>query len=165
MRQIRLLTTVFFAFVVFTLSAQTVGAQTLPAKVRSYLTTNYKGWVQTSVATGCTSQFKKAIVVGDFDGNGSSDYAVKFIAGKKGYIMGFIARGAEYTPHKIGSGSAADLKRSGMALKAKGSRVDLGVPGEKEKMHKLKNDSLTVGTCESEVIIYAFRNGAFGPLN
>ncbi len=121
---------IFFSFrlffVLLVVASQTTFAQTLPAKVKSYLDKNYLGWKQTSVATDCYSDFSRAIVAGDFDGDKKRDYAVKFIKGRKGYIIAFLERKTNYEAHVLESDSAAGIKNTGLSIARKGEKYPVG---------------------------------------
>lgn len=158
------LSKVLFLFLLFILlsnaTAQTVFAQTLPAKVRSYLSDNYAGWKQTAVANGCYATFKKSVVVGDFDSNGKRDYAVKFTHGRKGYILAFLAKGTNYKPYLLESGTATGIKNTGLNLARKGERIE----NEDGDVYYLRDDSPVIGACGSHGGFYSFRDGDFKPL-
>lgn len=158
------LSRISFLFLLFFLllveTSQITSAQTLPAKVRSYLTDNYSGWKQTAVANNCDAGYKKSIIVGDFDSNGKRDYAVKFIHGRKGYILAFLTKGADYKPYLLANGTANEIKNMGMSMDRKGERIET----EDGDVFYLKNDSPLIGECESEAGHFRFRNGDFKPL-
>jgi hypothetical protein len=46
--------------------------QQLPLAIRNYLDKSYPGWRLTSVATNCFRDFQRAVVKGDFDGDGKN---------------------------------------------------------------------------------------------
>lgn len=124
------------------------------------LTDNYSGWKQTAVASGCYATFKKSVIVGDFDRNGKKDYAVKFIQGRKGFILAFLSKGTDYKPYLLVSGTATEIKNQGMNMGRKGERIE----SEDGDAYTLKEDSPLIGECESEAGYYSFSGGDFKPL-
>ena len=160
MKTLFLLASVMAVF--FSSGAITSQAQTLPAKVRTYLTNNYSGWKQSSVAIGCYASFKKSVVAGDFDSNGRRDYAVKFIYGRKGYILAFLEKGGDYKPYLLESySSASEMKSEGFSIGRKGERIE----NEEGDVYYLKDDSPFIGPCESDAGGFlSFRKGDFKPL-
>jgi len=72
-------------------SSLSISAQTLPAKVKSCLDKNYSGWKQTSIATDCYSNFSRAVISGDFDGDKKRDYALKFVKVAKAISLLFLS--------------------------------------------------------------------------
>src|SRR3990170_1981543 len=93
---------ILFLFSLFILlfieTRQTISAQSLPTKVRSYLDKSYSGWKFSSVTDGCGSDFSNSKVSGDFNGDKQPDYAVKFLEGHKGYIIAFVSNSSDYKP-------------------------------------------------------------------
>jgi hypothetical protein len=130
---------------------------TLPAKIQTHLTKTYPGWRQTATATNCIPKFQQSVISGDFDGDGSRDYAVKFIQGNRGYIIAFLARGADYRSYVLANTTAQDIKRIGLTVGRKGQRNE----GEEGPVTILPNDAPLLGTCESEACYYVYRNGNF----
>ena len=90
------LSRISFLLLLFIVGANQVAsaAQSLPAKVKSYLDKTYVGWKQSVMASdaGCFDDFKKLIVVGDFDGNGKQDYATRIITNAKVTLWRFLSK-------------------------------------------------------------------------
>jgi hypothetical protein len=148
-------------FLLFFITSQRISAQTLPSRVTNYLDKSYLGWKQTAVAKGCYASFKKSVIVGDFDSNGKRDYAVKFIKGRKGYILAFLAKGSDYKPYLLASYTASEIKSEGLSIGRKGERIE----NEEGDVYYLKDDSPLIGPCESDAGGFlSFRNGDFKPL-
>jgi hypothetical protein len=129
----------------------------VPTKIQSYLNQNYSGWRQSAIASNCYVEFKRAVVVGDFNGDGRRDYAVKFIHNRKGYILAFLANGTDYQPHVLLDTSAGELKNIGLTLGRKGDKN----ADEEGRTSRLPNDAPVIGACESEACPYIYRNGRF----
>jgi hypothetical protein len=129
----------------------------LPIKMQTYLTKTYPGWRQMATATYCIPKFQQSVVTGDFDGDGSRDFAVKFIQGNKGYIIAFLASRADYRPYVLMNTTAQDIKRIGLSVGRKGQRDQ----SEEGPMSILPNDAPLIGTCESDACYFIYRNGSF----
>lgn len=137
-------------------------AQTIPAKVRTYLNRNYSGWKPTAIASGCYTKFARSIVSGDFDGDGKKDYAVKLVRGTKGYVIAFLARGDDYSAFVLEARSARDIKNYGLSIGRKGERYPIGGDPPDVIYGKLPNDAPFVGPCESDSGGYRiYSNGRF----
>lgn len=139
----------------------TTSAQTLPAKVKSYLNKNYSGWKQTFVAKLCSSDFSHAVVAGDFDGDRKMDYAVKFIRGRKGYIVAFLERKINYEAHVLSNDSATSIKSVGLSIARKGEEYPIGGEYPDYIYGRLLNDALMIGECASHAGHYIYKNGKF----
>ena len=74
-------------------SGQTNRRPPVPTKIQSYLNQNDSGWRQSATATNCYVEFKRGVVVGDFNGDGRRDYVVKFNHNRKGHIQLFLQAG------------------------------------------------------------------------
>ncbi len=160
MKQSRILFLLILFVLLFVEVEQTAFAQTLPAKVRTYLTENYSGWKQTAVASGCYASFKKSVIVGDFDKNGKNDYVVKFVQGRTGFFLAFLSSGSNYKPYLLESGTAAEIKKMGLNMSSKGEKME----NEDGKVYKSPEDRPMIGICESHAGYYSFSNGDFRPL-
>ncbi len=136
-------------------------AQTLPLKIRNYLDKAYAGWKLTSIADGCYSEFANSVIVGDFDGDKKRDYVVKFIKGRKGYILAFLERKTNYATHILESLSATEVKNTGLSIAKRGEEYPIGGEYPDYKLGRLKNDAPLIGTCESHAYHYVYRNGKF----
>ena len=140
------------------LNAQAV----LPLKVRSYLNQNYRGWKLTSMADGCSSEFRRAVATGDFDGDGRRDYLLKFIRGRNGYIIALLERRNGYEAHVLESMSAAAIKSTGIRVFRKGERIPMGESEDQSSARRLTNDAPFDGPCESDAGgVHVYQNGRF----
>lgn len=140
----------FFVLVLLTLSNQTSFAQTLPAKVRSHLNTNYSGWKLYAGDPICNS---RAVVSGNFNSDGNTDYAVMFKKGRSGYVIAFVSQGTIYNAHVLESGSASDLNGNFLSVGRKGTQYS--------ETQRLKYDAPEGGGCESSSYFWIFNNGSF----
>ena len=161
MNQLRIFLTLLFLLTLLIVNSQMTFAQTLPAKVRSYLNKNYSGWKQTSVAKLCSSDFSKAIIAGDFDGDKKRDYAVKFTKGRKGYIIAFLERKTNYEAHILESDTAAGIKSTGLSIDRKGEKYPIGGDYPDLIYGRLPNDAPMIGPCASHAGYYVYKNGRF----
>lgn len=152
-----------FALVIVVANIQLTFAQTLPVNVKSFLNKNYAGWKQSATNdTDCYADFRKLVVIGDFDGNGKRDYAVRMTHNRRGYLMALLGQNADYRAHVLLSVSATELKGYGMSLAKKGSKYSIGDPYEGDnRTARLPNDAPVIGPCGSHAYPYIYRNGRF----
>jgi len=149
-----------FAFL-FVLISNT-SAQTLPAKVKTYLDKNYSGWKMTGFDKACPSETKRYTVEGDFNGDKKRDYAVKFAKGRSGYIIAFIAEGTNYKALVLRSEDASVIRSTGLGVARKGEKYAPDVDSDNPRLVRLKNDAIYTNLCESEgVRYYIYQNGRF----
>lgn len=140
--------------IVFT--AQTNFAQTLPTKIKSYLNKNYQCWKLQKDECYPDSP-GKAVVKGNFNGDRKLDYAVKFVQGKKGFIIAFLAQKQSYKPFTLHDTDAEDVKSLSLGIWKKGERFELG-----DQNVYVKYDAPSDFRCESDVGgIHLYRNGKF----
>jgi hypothetical protein len=134
----------------------------LPARVRAYLDTNYSGWKLSAVESGCPRDFKRSLVIGDFDGDRKRDYTVKSMSGQKGYIVAFLSRGTDYNPYVLEDGSASEMRSQGLSVARKGETYPEIVNDNFDRVtRRLQHDAPVGGTCESSAYLYIYRNGTF----
>jgi hypothetical protein len=151
-------TTLFFTLAFFAASSLTTSAQTLPAKVKSYLDKSYSGWKMTGSNRNC-SDTKRYIATGDFNGDTKTDYAVKFVRGRKGYVLGFVAQGTHFKAHILENTSATDIKSIVLSVSRKGEEYYVTDDGSTRRLPK---DAPYTVPCESDAVNYYFyRNGKF----
>lgn len=132
-------------------------AQQLPAQIRSYLDGHYKGWELSPTTKGCDFHANKGYVFGDFDGDGRRDFAVKFMKGKKGYILAFLRRNNSFKAYILHDYESDDAKYSNIGVLKKGSVFEY----ENKKL-RLQHDAPSDYWCESDVGgIHYYRNGRF----
>lgn len=128
-----------------------LGKEKLTVGVQSYLDKNYSGWKLEELTSNsdCFDEFKRAIIKGDFDGDGKYDYAARITRGKEGYIIAFLERGASYEAHILVSGIR--IQNLGLSMGKKGKYDDV----------VLQNDAPLIGACGSEAGYYIYKNGKF----
>ena len=148
------LTLIFFILAV--LLAQSSFAQTLPAKIKSYLNKNYKGW-KLQPDECYPDDPGKAVVSGQFNDDRKRDYAVKFVQGEKGFIVAFLAAGQNYKAFVLHDTDAEDVRTVTLSIWEKGSRFELG-----DQNVYVKYDAVSDFRCESDVGgIHLYENGKF----
>ncbi len=147
---------VLISLFLFAFAAQTNFAQTLPTKIKSYLNKNYKGWkLQKDLCY--PDEPGKAVVTGNFNGDKKLDYAIKFVRGKKGFIVAFLAQKQSYKAFILHDTDAEDVKSLSLDVWKKGERFELG-----EQNVYLRYDAPSDFRCESDVGgIHLYRNGKF----
>ena len=143
-------------FVLFVLMTQISFAQTLPTEIKSYLNKNYKGWKLQKDQCYPDSP-GKAVVTGNFNADKKLDYAVKFVRGKKGFIIAFLALKQNYKAFVLHNTDAEDVKSLSLDVWKKGERFELG-----DQNVYLRYDAPSDFRCESDVGgIHLYRNGKF----
>ena len=144
----------FFAFSLFILlsvaASRTIFAQTLPAKVRGYLNENYSGWKPYAGDPICNS---RAVVSGNFNGDGKTDYAVMFKKGQSGFVIAFVSQNTNYDAEVLERGSADDLNGTFLSVGRKGTKYS--------KTQRLKYDAPEGGGCEASSYFWIYNNGSF----
>ena len=132
-------------------------AETLPAGIRKYLNTLYRGWKLAPSEYACGPQVNPGFIRGDFDGDGKRDYAVKFTKGKKGYMLAFLRRGSNYKAFVLHDTDADEMIYSGLMLWKRGELFEDG-----KIKFRLRRDAPAEYRCESDVGgIHYYRNGKF----
>lgn len=153
--------------VLFTAAAN---AQVLPAKIKAYLDSNFTSaesgpWKLAPGACGGG----KAILTGDFNGDGRTDYLVRFITGKftrdrSLHLIGFINKNADYIPDAFFEDEyTGDMLRSATSIVKKGTFVNSGPSEDSEApMISLKTDAVAQYICETDQsITYVFKGMEF----
>lgn len=144
----------FISLIAFAI--QTNFAQTLPSQIKGYLNKNYKGWKLQNDTCDPNSP-GKAVVSGNFNGDKNLDYAVKFVRGKKGFIIVFLARQKDYKAFILHNTDAENVKTLSLDVWKKGERFELG--GQNVY---LRYDAPSDFRCESDAGgIHLYRNGKF----
>lgn len=151
----QLFSTSFFLVVLMT---QTVFAQTLPVKIKSYLDRNYKGWKLSRSEKGCGANVNNGIVTGNFNGDKNRDYALKITRGRKGYVIAFLAAGNQgYKPFVLHNTDAGEVKGLSLGVYKKGETYEV-----EDLRVFLRYDAPSDFRCESDVGgIHLYRNGKF----
>src|SRR4051812_15426328 len=87
-------------FVLALVSFASLNAVELPSEIRSYFDKKHPGWALARVAPQIDAWFKEYkfpyapnLLVGDFDGDGKRDYAVRVQSGGKDVTVAFVDRG------------------------------------------------------------------------
>jgi parvulin-like peptidyl-prolyl isomerase len=131
--------------------------EVLPARVRKYLNTHYRGWKPAPSEYGCGPDVNSGFVRGDFDGDGKRDYAVKFTKGKKGYMLALLRRGNNYRAFVLHNTDSDEMIYSGLMLWKRGELFE-----NSSLKFRLRRDAPADYHCESDVGgIHYYRNGKF----
>ena len=145
----------------FIVASQTTSAQTLPAKVKSYLDKNYSGWKMSGNDRNC-AETKRFVATGDFNGDKKTDYAVKFVKGRTGYILAFVSQRTDYKAHVLESAPASEMKFTVLDVERKGKKYPIGGDIPDLIYGKLPNDAPYTIPCESDAVaFYVYKNGRF----
>ena len=144
-----------FGMILFSINF--VQAQTLPAKIKTYLNKNYKGWKLSPSKEGCGEETNNGVVNGNFNADKKLDYAVKITRGKKGYIIAFLAQKQNYKAFILHNYSAEEANTQSLTTYKKGEIFKYN-----EKSIRLNFDAPTDYFCESDVGgIHLYQNGKF----
>ena len=111
-------------------------------------------------------EVKRSVVSGFFDAGRGRDYAVKFVAGRSGYVIAFIAQGADYKAHVLRSASAVEIKSLNLNIARRGEKYypnfTPGIDDENASYVHLKNDAVITVPCASDAVAYhIYQNGRF----
>lgn len=137
------------------IATQIAFGQSLPTKIKSYLDRNYNGWKLTK--DKCPGTTPKAVISGNFNGDKTRDYAVKFSRKDKGFIIAFLAQGTSYKAFVLHNSTPNDVEYLSLEIWEKGEKYELGGNNV-----RLKWDAIADFRCESDVGgIHYFRNGKF----
>ncbi len=139
------------------LFAGVANSQKLPAKITTFVNEHYKNWKQTPGTCDNTNW----VLRGDFDGDGKSDYLLRFRSGASVSntqlnLLAFLNNSPNYIPANILDAKYdADMKRSSFKIMKKGETVSLvGGPV------KLRTDAVMHYVCETDnVSIFVLRQG------
>jgi len=150
----------------FTLSGLGSHGQTLPAKVGSYLNSNYPSWKFDWEKPGrnsvCGPEVKNSVVSGYFNNDKNRDYVVKFVKGRSGYVLAFVSQGANFQAHVLESISASDLRTTVLSVERKGGKYPIGGDIPDLVYGRLPNDAPYTIPCASDAVaFFVFRNGRF----
>jgi len=159
MTKTQLFFSLLFVLVVFTVSNQIISAQTLPAKVKSHLNDNYSGWKLFSGARVCNS---RAVVSGNFNGDGRNDYAVMFKKGRNGYVVAFLSSGTDYKAHLLETRSSSEMQGVFLSVGRKGTTYgEIIDENFNRRNRKLQFDAPEGGNCEASSYFWIYSNGKF----
>ena len=127
-------------------------AQTLPAKVTSFLNQFYAGWKK---APG-TCDNRKWFLTADFDGDGLRDYLVRVKTGTRAkvrlnLIAFFGSEDGKYPAKQIlDDAYKGDLLRSSFSVVKKDTKIQLG-EGEGPEI-TLENDAASQYICQTDAV-------------
>lgn len=132
-------------------------AEILPAGIRKYLNTHYRGWKLAPSEDGCGPEVNGGFIRGDFDGDGKRDYAVKFTKRKKGYMLALLRRGSNYRAFVLHNTTSDEMISSSLILWKRGELFEDG-----KVKFRLRRDAPAQYQCESDVGgVHYYRNGKF----
>lgn len=139
-------------------------AQALSAGAVKYLNDNYSGWKlhTLSRSSGCSPEYRKAVVSGDFDGNRKLDYVARITHKRSGYLIALMSQGKSFSSEILQSGPSADANYMGLSIDRKGGKYYIGDPYDGDnRTARLPNDAPVIGPCESHAYPYIYKNGSF----
>ncbi len=146
-----------FSLAAVMLLCASVHAQKLPREVGRYLDRNYIGWKLAPSKKGCGPDVNPGFVMGKFDNDRFSDYAVKFTRGDHGFIVAFLRRGRGFKPFVLHNYDADEATNSSIGVLRKGEVFE-----NSETKLRVRHDAPYDYHCESDAGgIHYYRNGKF----
>lgn len=134
-------------------------AQNLPVKVKSQLNKNYSEWKLFSGARECKSH---AVVSGNFNGDGKTDYVAMFKKGRMGYVVAFLSIGADYKLHLLESRTSSEMKGVFLSVGRKGTTYGEIIDEDfNRRTQRLQFDAPEGGNCEASSYFWIYKNGRF----
>ena len=136
-------------------------AQTLPAKVKNYLSRNYPGW-EIGESWLVDSKPRKAIAGGDFNGDGKTDYAVLITKGDRIYAIALLARNNSYKAFNLLAQNRENRWIAGIDAAPKGLETLLYKNQDgSEKTFRIKNDGIEIYDGERHGQFYYWQSCKF----
>ncbi len=136
-------------------------AQTLPAKVKTYLSKNYPKW-EVCKFNKVEYQANKAIAKGDFNGDGKTDYVVAVTKDDRIYALALLATKNSYEAFNLLAQNEENRWIAGLDVAGKGEEVFLpNDRGDVTKSFRLKTDGIAIYDGEGMANIYYWQNGKF----
>lgn len=149
----------FSILIILLISFSSAYPQTLPAKVKNQLNKNYSGWKLFSGARECNS---RAVVSGNFNGDGKTDYVVMFKKGRKGYVVAFLSIGADYKLHLLESRTSSEMQGVFLSVGRKGTTYGEIINEDfNRRTQRLQYDAPEGGNCEASSYFWIYKNGRF----
>lgn len=125
----------------------------ITSAVKTYLDQNYSGWTLAN-SKQCANDVQDPVqLYGDFDGDGTSDFAIRIHHGMELYLFAFLSSGGVYILERE-FGSIADP----LTLMKKGTR---DYEYENGQRVLLPNDGITVNICEKSAWTYVYLDRKF----
>jgi hypothetical protein len=140
----------------------------VPSPIRRALDNEYPGWHFPQVFAGdlqvCrqpNAAFLPGLVWGDFDGDGTRDYALAVQRGDKRYTLAFLGRGSTFKKFVLNpSGwNILGVASKGQTLPQVGEDTQGNLV--RRKPVTLDNDALIGIHCESSSVAFVYNNGVF----
>jgi hypothetical protein len=134
----------------------------LPSKVKAPVDRNYPGWRLLYPTRACKGDFNRAVLFGDFNGDGARDYVVKIESSFNGILLALLSNKGEYRQKVIIQDSARTIRDLGFSLGRRGTRLLNG----QTRSVRLERDAVFVEYCDTgrNANYYVFRNGGFEPM-
>jgi len=134
----------------------------IPPKVKAPVDTNYPGWRLLYPTRACKGDFDRAVLIGDFNGDGARDYVVKIEASFNGILLALLSNKGAYRHKVIIKESARTIRDLGFTIGRKGTMLLNG----QTRSVRLERDAVFVENCATgrNANYYVFRNGGFEPM-
>lgn len=148
------------SLIILVIFAGISNAQAIPDKIKKYLDANYSSqengnWQGQSDDCGDSKVWSQTA---DFNGDGQTDYLVRFTTGKTVEtkhlnVIAFISKDDEFMPAPIVINEVDDERAKGLSdiVIKSGTSVNLGIGEEGEGSSRvLKNDGVMIQVCETD---------------
>ncbi len=155
------MTKVLISLAIVTLLTGSVFCQTMPARLRMFLSRNYPGWTITeSFQVG--QPRRPALVDGDFNGDGRRDYAVLITKGERIYAIALFETGGSYQAFNLLGQTREDRWIAGIDVAERNGEVfqseDPSNPG---KPIRLKTEAISLNDGEGMSQVFYWSGGRF----
>ena len=135
----------------------------LPNPIKTYIDKTFPGWEYLTTSAACSSDLRKAVITGYFNGDKAKDYIIKIEYGGKGILLGFVSSQEGYKPTETFIKNATSVVKSTGFGFATAARI---VTTEQGRRVKLVNDALISWPCPSnrQYTYWVYKNGGFNSL-
>lgn len=148
---------IFSSSVSFALDRQAELLAGLPVSIKNFLNKKYPGWQLTPVPDksiqDCDKETRShpSIATGDFNADGSTDFAMLITHGGTIHVLEFLSRGGSYSENSLFRSPIAKLSGTAIQVEKKGKPTTVGTV---ERV-----DGILVSDCGSIPLRFVFSNG------
>lgn len=138
-----------------------VNAQTLPKKVTEYLKSNYPNWTIKKF-NKVEYQENKSVAIGDFNGDGQTDYAVVITKDNRIYTLALLATKKSYKAINLEAQTSDEEWLAGIGITKKGEKLDVfNDQNDLVRSFRLKTDGIYIYDGEGHGGTYYWQTDKF----